>query len=133
MRAYIAIKYHEDNSNRDRIEAIASALATCGFDTVCVMRDIERWGEVDLAPQELMQRSFLAIDACGIVVVDLTEKGVGIGIEAGYAYARSKPIVAIAQHGSDISATLRGIATTIVIYDRVADLPHLLQPKLRQG
>jgi len=30
------------------------------------------------------------------MVVDLTEKGVGVGIEAGYARARGIPIVTIA-------------------------------------
>ncbi len=37
-------------NNRDRIEAITRALEACGFDTVCIVRDVERWGEVDLAP-----------------------------------------------------------------------------------
>lgn len=132
MRAYIAIKYHPDHRNRARIEAIGAALEACGFDTVCVIRDVERWGEVDLSPHELMKRTFLAIDGSDLVVVDLTEKGVGVGIEAGYAHARAKPIVSIAERGSDISATLRGISTEVVLYRQDADLPKLLQPILRR-
>jgi nucleoside 2-deoxyribosyltransferase len=130
MRAYIAIKYHEDNSNRPRIEAIARALEACGFETVCIARDVEGWGEVDLSSHELMVRTFLAIDGCDLVIVDLTEKGVGVGIEAGYAYAQGKQILTIAQRGSDISATLRGISTAVLLYDRTTDLPRLLGPNL---
>ena len=132
MRAYIAIKYHEDNSNRARIEAIAGALEACGCETVCIARDVERWGEVDLSPHELMVRTFLAIDGSDLVIVDLTEKGVGVGIEAGYASAQAKEILTIAQRGSDISATLRGISTAVFLYDRTTDLPRLLGPTLRR-
>jgi hypothetical protein len=122
MRAYIAIKYHEDNSNRARIEAISAALEACG--------DVERWGELDLSPHELMKHTFLAIDASDLVVVDLTEKGVGVGIEAGYGYAHAKKIVTIAQHGSDVSATLRGISIAVLFYDQAADLMRLLRTTL---
>ena len=69
-----------------------------------------------------MQKSFEAIDACDLVIVDLTEKGVGIGIEAGYAYARHIPIVTIAQTGSDISETLRGISDEVWFYQTYSDL-----------
>ncbi len=133
MRAYIAIKYHEDNGNRDQIEAISNALEACGFDTVCIARDVERWGEVDLSPHELMTHTFKAIDWSDLVVVDLTEKGVGVGIEAGYAHAQGKEIVTIAQRGADISATLRGISARVIVYDTLAALAPLLRTNLRRG
>lgn len=64
-----------------------------------------------------MQRSFAAIERCDFVVVDLSEKGVGLGIEAGYAYAKGKPIATLAQEGCDISTTLSGISTHVDRYD----------------
>jgi len=63
-----------------------------------------------------------------VVLVDLTEKGVGLGIEAGYAYANGIPIVTIAQTGADISETLRGIASTVFFYTDYTDLAHLPLP-----
>lgn len=124
MRAYLAIKFHEDFSNRDRIAAILSALARCGCETFCVARDLERWGEVRFNPAVLMQKSFDAIDASDVVVVDLTEKGVGVGIEAGYASARGIPVVTIASNGADISETLRGISQAVFLYNRVDELEN---------
>ena len=91
MKAYLAIKYHADNANRDRIEGITAALAACGIRTLCIARDVEQWGAVHFDAHTLMQKSFDAIDACDLVVVDLTEKGVGIGIEAGYALRDAFP------------------------------------------
>lgn len=46
MRAYIAIKYHADHGNRECIEGISTALDQQGFETVCITRDLEKWGEV---------------------------------------------------------------------------------------
>jgi nucleoside 2-deoxyribosyltransferase len=124
MKAYIAIKYHANHSNRERIEEISAALERQGFETVCITRDIERWGKVQFDPDTLMQRTFKEIDTSDVVVVDLTEKGVGVGIEAGYAFAKDIPIVTIARTGSDISETLRGISE-ILLYDRYNDLARL--------
>ena len=122
MRAYISIKYRPDNSNRNCIEKIASALEQNGFETVCITRDIEKWGQIELSPEELMQRTFSEIDLSHLIVIDLTEKGVGLGIEAGYAYAKGIPIVVIAKKGSDISATLQGISQQLFLYGEFDDL-----------
>ena len=122
MKVYISIKYREDNGNRDCIEKISSALERNGFETVCIARDIEKWGQIELSPQELMQRTFTEIDSSHLIVVDLTEKGVGVGIEAGYAYAKETPIAVVAKRGSDISATLQGISQKLFLYDEFDDL-----------
>ena len=122
MKAYLAIKYHPDNANRPRIEGITAALETCGFETVCIARDVECWGQVQLEPAELMDRSFAEIDGCDIVVVDISEKGVGVGIEAGYAYARQIPVLTIAAQGADVPTTLRGIAQKIGWYHQFDEL-----------
>ncbi|MCP4598951.1 MAG: nucleoside 2-deoxyribosyltransferase [Proteobacteria bacterium] len=122
MRAYIAIKYHSDHSNMETVEMISSALESHGFETICVARDLEKWGQVQFSPNVLMQRSFDEIDASDILLVDLTEKGVGIGIEAGYAFAKQIPIIVIARAGSDISTTLRGISHHAFLYNEFDDL-----------
>ena len=122
MKAYLAIKYHPDNANRPRIEGISAVLKSCGFETVCLARDVECWGQVQLDPAELMTRSFAELDDCDVAVVDLSEKGVGVGIEAGYAYARQIPILTIAAHGADVPTTLRGISREVFQYRQFDDL-----------
>jgi 2'-deoxynucleoside 5'-phosphate N-hydrolase len=124
--AYLAIKYHADHRNRDRIEQITAALAQMGLRTLCIARDVEAWGQVVLDARTLMRISFDAIDASELMVVDLTEKGVGVGIEAGYAFARGVPIVAIAETGADMSETLRGISTCVSFYGNAEELRQAL-------
>lgn len=73
-----------------------------------------------------MKLTFDKIDICDLVIIDLTEKGVGLGVEAGYAYAKGIPIITIATSGSDISETLEGISNNIIFYNNIEDLEILL-------
>jgi nucleoside 2-deoxyribosyltransferase len=125
MKAFLSIKYHADASNRAHIEAILSALAQAGFAATCIARDVEAWGSVCFDAKELMERTFEMIDASDLVVVDLTEKGVGVGIEAGYAHAKRIPIITIARRGADISTTVQGISRDVIFYDEPGDLTQL--------
>lgn len=115
--AYLGIKFHPDQRNRDVIERISAALGEQGMSTRCVARDLELWGERSFEAPELMARTFAVIRQCPVVVIELSEKGVGLGIEAGYAFARSIPVVVLHANASHVSATLRGIATAVFTYD----------------
>ncbi len=128
MKVFLSVKYHADQSNRERIEKIANALEQCGCAVTCVVRDVKQWGQIHFEPAELMRRTFIEIDSCDWVAVDLTEKGVGVGIEAGYAYAKHIPIVTIAPVGSDVSTTLVGISSSVCLYEKWDDVSHFFTP-----
>lgn len=125
MKAYLAIKFYEDGRNRDQIEGITAVLAQQGINTVCVVRDLEKWGQIHFSADVLMQKSFHEIDQSDMIIVELSEKGVGLGIEAGYAFAKGIPIITIAKTGSDISETLRGISQDIFFYENMSDLSQI--------
>jgi nucleoside 2-deoxyribosyltransferase len=116
LKIFIASKYFEDNRNKQLIEDLSDIIKERGFEPVCVIRDVEKWGTEQLSPRELMVRTFAAIDGCGIVLVELSTKGVGLGIEAGYAFARKKRILTIAPHNMEVSKTLAGISTKVCNY-----------------
>ena len=122
MKAYLAIKFHADYSDKKVIEDISNALEKAGITTVVMVRDFEKWGERRFASQELMRETFRQIDLSDILVVEYSEKGVGLGIEAGYAYAKNIPIFVIARTGSEISETIKGIARSIFFYDNVSEI-----------
>lgn len=117
MRIYLGIKYHSDNKNKELIEQLCAHLGAQGHTVTCVVRDLEDWGRKSFSPSELMKLSFEMIDRSDLVLIELTEKGVGIGIEAGYAYSNGIPIITIAKAGSDVSATLCGISKSVVLYE----------------
>ncbi|OPX43133.1 2'-deoxynucleoside 5'-phosphate N-hydrolase 1 [Ruminiclostridium hungatei] len=122
MKAYIGIKFYQDYRNRELIEKISEALEKNSITTSCVVRDMEKWGKVEYEPKELMENALSEIDSCDIVIIEFTEKGIGLGIESGYAFAKGVPIITIAQEGSEISNTLMGISKKIFIYKDSSEL-----------
>lgn len=119
--AYLGIKHRADNANRSTIDAISHALSEAGFETSCVVRDLESWGQHQFPAAELMKRTFAMIDQCDMAVIEMSEKGVGVGIEAGYAHARGIPVAVLVREGTDVSTTLQGIASATIEYS----LDHL--------
>ena len=130
MKAYLAVKYHPDQRNRERIERVCAAMDAAGIESACVVRDLECWGEIRFEPDDLMRASLALLDRCDVVVVELSEKGVGVGIEAGYAYAKGIPVITVAQAGADISDTLRGISSGAFSYRDETELKDFISRQL---
>jgi len=127
MRAYLAIKFYEDHRNRQHIDALVDTFSRTGIELVCMQKHVERYGDVSLTPAELMRRAFDEIEKSDFITVDTTEKGMGIGIEAGYAYKAEKPVVIIAKPREEVSTTLRGIAADILEYSSYDELSTRLK------
>lgn len=122
MKVYIGIKYHEDYRNKSIVDRLSSVLEKMGHETICIIRDIEKEGQASYNSDELMKITFSEIDACDLVIIDLTEEGVGLGIEAGYAFAKGIPIITVAKDGSDISNTLVGISKRVIFYNDIEEI-----------
>lgn len=130
MDIFLAIKFHSDMRNRELIEQISASLEDTGFSTTVVARDHEDWGATALKPPELMTHALQAIRESDLLVVEFSEKGTGLGIEAGYAYANDIPVIVVAKPGSDISTTLQGIAEEILFYEQPDKIGPALQKLL---
>ena len=74
-----------------------------------------------------MQRTFSEIDLSHLIVIDLTEKGVGLGIEAGYAYAKGIPIAVIAKKGPIFPQHYRAFRSNYFYNDEFGDLTHFFK------
>ncbi|MGY0218414.1 nucleoside 2-deoxyribosyltransferase [Endozoicomonadaceae bacterium StTr2] len=119
---YFGIKYHPDNSNRDVIEAFEKCFSKHGYESYCVARDLEQWGAASFSAQDIMQDTFAKIDASDLVVVDVTEKGIGLGIEAGYAKAKGKALIIVARDSVEVSTTIKGIADQIIFFNNISEI-----------
>jgi len=122
MRAYLGIKYHKDYRNGEVIEKILDILEGNGHETSCIVRDCELGRESCTSPSDLMKETFKRIDTCDLVVIEFSEKGVGLGIEAGYAFARGIPVLTIAKEGTQVSETLEGISSKVIKYRSLDEL-----------
>jgi hypothetical protein len=115
-KVYLAIKFHADHRNRELVDRISRAFEGHGLTIVCAARDIEDWGRVSFDAHDLMQHALDAIRHSTAVVVEFTEKGVGLGIEAGYAAAHGIPVFVLLRPEADVSTTLDGISAEVFRY-----------------
>ncbi len=127
MNIYFGIKYHSNLQNKKHIDFVLDTLESLGHKLSFIQRDLEQWGKKQVSAQTLMQKTFEHINHSDLVLIDLSEKGVGLGIEAGYAHAKQKPIIVIAKKGSDLSATLKGISSSVHFYGTKKDLRNIVQ------
>jgi 8-oxo-dGTP pyrophosphatase MutT (NUDIX family) len=122
MQAYLAIKYKEDKSNKKLIQDITQALKKINISTYSMTRDFKKGRVQKIYPDVFMAHTFRAIDESDFVIVEFSEKSIGLGIEAGYAFSKGKPIVVIAQEETEISFTMKGIAKRILFYTNTKQL-----------
>ena len=69
-----------------------------------------------------MRITFEEIDKSDFVILEMSEKGVGLGIEAGYAIARKKPLIVLIKQGLELSNTMQGIADIVIPYSQPEEI-----------
>lgn len=117
MRAFFAIKYYNDSKNNELVENIINTLKKIDIDVFALVNC-----KLELTAQELMKTAFEEIDKSDIFLIEASEPSIGIGIEAGYAYMKNKPIYLIANKNAYVSDSIKGISNKVVIYDNIEDL-----------
>jgi nucleoside 2-deoxyribosyltransferase len=127
MKFYLGIKFHEDLSNKQLIERICFIAEQQNHKIICVHRDLEKWGNVTFSLEKLMQKTFEIIEDSDAVIIELSENGVGLGIEAGYAVAKSIPVYALLPKGSVLSPTMEGICKKCFQYETDADIEYVFE------
>lgn len=121
-RAFMSIKFYPGDVTKKKIKDITEALKKASIENFVLVRDVEKYGEVHLKDSEIMPRAFIEMEKSDMLIVEFSEKGVGLGIGAGYAYAKNIPIYVIAKTGSDISSTINGLAKEVMFYDKPEEL-----------
>ena len=69
-----------------------------------------------------MQQAMNDIEQCEMLIAETSDKAIGIGVEAGYAKAKGKPVIYIRSSAADYSTTVSGISDFQIVYTDVADL-----------
>ncbi len=76
--------------------------------------------------------AFPAMRQCDCNIIEFSEKGVGLGMNAGFCYAIGKPVFIIAKTGSNISSTMADVAEKVIFYDNPEDLIEPFKEIVRQ-
>ncbi len=124
LHSFFALKFHDGDEDLKKVEAIEKALNKAGIEITLMARDVEKWGDAIIPEGKTLMKdyAFPAMEKCDCNIIEFSEKGVGLGMNGGFCYAKGKPIYVIAKTNSDISTTMANIATKVIFYDKPEDL-----------
>ena len=74
----------------------------------------------------MMQQAMRDIDHCDVLIAETSHKGIGIGIEVGYAKAKGKPVIYLRHQDAEHSTTVSGISDFQIAYSDTNDLQKQL-------
>jgi len=77
--------------------------------------------------KEMMKIAFEEIDKSNFLIVELTKKAIGVGIEVGYAFAKGKPIIYIKRKSAKHSTTVDGCSDFIIEYENEVHLSEEIE------
>lgn len=76
--------------------------------------------------KEMMKIAFEEIDKSDLLIVELSKKAIGVGVEVGYAKAKNKPIIYLKKKDAKYSTTVGGSSNYIIEYRDKNDLQSKL-------
>lgn len=129
MKAYISVSYNNRKNVAEVLYAIAEVLQKAGISPF-VFVDTYSFNAVE--EKEMMAQALYHIDSCDLLIAEVSEKAIGIGVEAGYAKAKGIPVIYIRNRKAAHSTTLSGVSDYPVIYDNAEDLSNKLRIALDQ-
>jgi len=124
MKAYIAIPYQGRKEIREELDTITSILNQCGVSPF-VFADQYSFKEEE--EKQMMQQAMEDINESDWLIALASEKAIGIGIEAGFAKGKGKPVIYIRHMEAEHSTTLSGISDYQIIYVDLQDLGQKLK------
>lgn len=128
MQAYISISFSKRKELEKEVQAIKSALEKFEiFGYVFVDENQFSSNEERM----MMQKAMGDIEKSAILIAEVSEKGIGIGIEVGYAKAKNIPVIYVRNSSSEHSTTVSGIADFRIIYENEIDLQEQLDKILK--
>jgi nucleoside 2-deoxyribosyltransferase len=119
MKAYISISYNKRHELNNELQSIIETLKESYIKPFVFVDNFK------FSPgkeKEMMQQAIVSIDDCDLLIAETSDKGIGIGVEVGYAKAKGKPVIYMRNKKAEHSTTVSGISDFQVIYDDIKDL-----------
>lgn len=121
--AYIAISNSKRKELTEELTAIKEAVLASGINPFVFA---EQFQFNPAQEKQMMQEAMRQIDIADLLIAETSDKAIGIGIEAGYAKAKGKPVIYLRNKEADHSTTLSGISDQQIVYENNTDLKEKL-------
>lgn len=126
MKIFIAYKFSAEKNKeelRTLLEKLSGALEAAGHSTYIHFRDVEKWGEVELSPDEIIRGALKELKSCDAIfaLMMTLEKSEGMLLEVGFAKALDKKIILAIKKG-ERAVFLKALADDVIEFEDGDDL-----------
>lgn len=129
MKAYIAVSYSKRKLVDKEIALIIETLNTFDISSFVFVDNYK----FDISQEkQMMLQAMTDIENCDILIAETSEKGIGIGIEVGFAKAKGKIVIYVRRQNAEHSTTVSGISDFQIVYSNSEDLKIKLIDTLNQ-
>ena len=123
MKAYLSISYAQRKRRAPELAAMKEVLSEFGIETWVF---VDQYSFEASQEKEMMKQATRDIDQCDLLIAETSEKGIGVGIEVGYAKGKDKPVIYVREKNAEHSTTVSGISDFQIAYADLADLKKQL-------
>lgn len=129
MKAYISISYNKKEDFSEEIKIIKDALNEYH---IIPFVFAEKYLFATTQEKEMMQQALADIDDSDFLIAEVSDKAIGIGVEAGYAKAMNKTVIYIRNKNAEHSTTISGVSDYSIFYNDIYDLKTSLLKIIKQ-
>lgn len=117
-RVFVSYSYSNRDKYKDVHKILKEYLHSKGVSVYAFVFDFTD----TLSDFKMMQSALNEIDKSDMILVELTNKSVGVGVEAGYAKAKDKVVIYLHRKDSELQQTVNGIADYVIPYSTGDDI-----------
>lgn len=125
--AYLSIGFQSRKALEPEIQAIRQILAQHKTSLFIFTDHFHFSPEQE---KEMMNQAFSAIRNADLLIAEVSEKAIGVGVETGYAKALKMPVIYLRNSIAEHSTTAAGTADYIIIYQNTTNLTEQLSSLL---
>lgn len=118
-KAFISISFKKKNELDNEIAAITEVLKKHDINPFVFVNTYIFSPDKE---KEMMNKATKEIAISDLLIAEVTDKAIGVGIEIGYAYALGKKIIYLRKKQAEYSITVGGIANQQIMYSNNEDL-----------
>ena len=122
-KAYLSIGFKNRQLMEPEIQLIREVLLT---NQISLLIFVDNYRFSPSEEKQMMMQAFREIDGSDLLIAEVSEKAIGVGIEIGYAVARKIPVIYFRKSSAEHSTTAAGSAGYVLIYDNLQDLNEKL-------
>ncbi|MEO1514070.1 MAG: nucleoside 2-deoxyribosyltransferase [Bacteroidota bacterium] len=124
MTAYFGISKSKRGEFDQEVDSVRKVLNNYN---VTLEVFVDKYEFTSQQEKEMMETAFSEIDNCELMIVELTTKAIGVGVEVGYAKAKNKPIIYLKKGDAKYSTTVGGSANHFIEYSDEGELETKLE------